>query len=297
MLKPNLSAWLGTAFDWSYVPVEQIGLLALAGLGISLMAIAYPSWLVARVATVEALKKEKHTEGGFSIRKVVTFFQFTAAICLIACALIFYRQLNYVQAKELGFDMEGMVVVDINSRILRSQFETIKTAFNELPEVESVSVSSRVPGEWKDYPSAKVLTPGMSEQEAREMLFVGADEDFVNTFQITLQEGLNFSGAPSDSSKILVNAAAVKDLGLVDPIGQRIQIPSVIRGGNTRVLNEMFSAQIVGVVEDFHFEDFHVAIKPMVIGFWNNPIHNIDYYSIRLNTADWEQYPGRIKKI
>ncbi|PHN01944.1 ABC transporter permease [Flavilitoribacter nigricans] len=296
-LKPQLTAWLGTSFDWSYLPVQQIGLLAAAGLLVSLTAIAYPSWLVSRVATVEALKKEKHADSGFSIRKVVTFFQFTAAICLIACALIFYRQLDYVQSKNMGFDMEGMVVVDINSGVLRNQFEAIKREFSQLPEVESVTVSSRVPGEWKQYPLARVIRSGMSEQQAREMIFVGADQDFLATYQVELSEGQNLSGAPADSAKVLINRSAVAALGLSEPIGQQIQIPSVNWSGDNAELSEVFTAQVVGVVEDFHFEDFHLAIKPMVIGFRNNPIHNIDYYSLKVNTEDWSTTLADLKTI
>lgn len=298
LLKSNLSAWLGTAFDWSYVPLTQIGLLAGAGLLVSLAAIGYPSWLVSRVATVEALKKERHSESGFSIRKVVTFFQFTAAICLIACALIFYRQLNYVQSKNLGFDMAGMVIVDINSRILRDQADAIKREFNQLPEVESVSVSSRVPGEWKEYPLVRVTRPGQDEREAQEMIFVGADQDFLNTYQVNLTEGSNFSGSPADSGRVLVNSTALAALGLEgDPIGQRIQIPSINWSGDTETLKQPFSAEIAGVVKDFHFEDFHLAIKPMVIGFRQNPIQSIDYYSLRVSTEDWSSTLADLKGI
>jgi putative ABC transport system permease protein len=295
--KPKLSAWLGTSFDWSYVPMEQIGLLALAGLIISLAAIIYPSWLVSKLATVEALKKERHSERGFSIRKGVTFFQFTAAICLIACSLIFYRQLNFVQTKQLGFDKEGLVTIDINSGILRNQYEAIKSAFEELPEVESVSVSTRVPGEWKYFPFARVITPGMPEQEAREMIFVGSDQDYLNTFNIRLLEGANFTGSPADSSKVILNESAVAALGLSDPVGQQISIPSANRGGNNRVFAEAFTAQVIGVVEDFHFEDLHLAIKPMVIGFQNNPIQSIDYYSLKVNTDDWSNTLAELKAI
>lgn len=296
-LRPKLITWLGTSFDWSYLPVQQIGLMAVAGLLVSLLAIVYPSWLVSRVATVEALKKEKHTEGGFSIRKLVTFFQFTAAICLIACSLIFYRQLDYVQSRNMGFDMDGLVVVDINSGVLRNQFEAIKNEFSQLPEVGSVTVSSRVPGEWKQYPLARVIQPGMSEQQAREMIFIGTDQDFLDTYQVTLSVGENLSGAPADSTKVLINQTAAKALGLTDPIGQQIQVPSINWSGDHDELEAPFTAQVIGVVEDFHFEDFHLAIKPMIIGFNNNPIHNIDYYSLKVNTEDWSTTLAAIKAI
>ncbi len=287
MLQPKVSAVLGKSFDWSYLPTEQIGLLALIGLGVSLVAIAYPAWLISKVATVKALNEERRSSGRFPIRKVVTFFQFTAAIALIACTLIFYNQLQYLQSKNLGFDMQGMVVVDINSRALRSQFEAIKSEFGKLPEVEAVSVSSRVPGEWKAFPMASVKTQGTNKDKAKQMIFLGADQDFMHTYDIKLVDGSNFSGALSDSSRVLINQAAMQSLGLTDPIGQIIEIPTVNWGGDNNALEQPFQAKVIGVINDFHFEDFHQQIKPMVIGFWKNPVHNIDYYSLKVHSDNW----------
>ncbi len=297
VLQPRVIDILGKSFDWSYLPLAQIGWLALAGLGVSLVAIAYPAWLISKVATVKALNEERRGSSRLPIRKVVTFFQFTAAITLIACTLIFYNQLNYLQAKNLGFDMQGMAVVDINSRTLRSQFEAIKAEFGKLPEVEAVSVSSRVPGEWKAFPMVSVKTPAMPAADTRDMIFLGADQDFMSTYDIELMEGKNFSGALSDSSRVMINQAAIQALGLTDPIGQMIEIPSVNWGGDNNALEQPFQAQVIGVINDFHFEDFHQKIKPMVIGFWENPVHNIDYYSLKVNTDDWATTIASLREI
>ncbi|GJM35666.1 MAG: ABC transporter permease [Saprospiraceae bacterium] len=295
--QPTTTSLLGKSFDWSYLPATQIGLLALVGLLVSLIAIGYPAWLISKVTTVQALNEEQRSTGRLPIRKVVTFFQFTAAIALIACTLIFYQQLNYLQSKNLGFDKNGIVVVDINSGTLRNQFEAIKSEFGKLPEVQEVSVTSRVPGEWKNFPLANVKTQGMNNEEAKQMIFVGADHDFLNTYGVQLQGGSNFSGAISDSSKVLINQAAIQALGLTDPIGQMIEIPSVNWDGDNNPMETPFRAQVIGIVNDFHFEDFHQQIKPMVIGFWRNPIHNIDYYSIRVNTDDWSTTIASLRAV
>ena len=150
---PFTEALLGKALHWEAFNLETVGIIAFTAIAIVLIAVAYPSWLVSRWQPIKALKGAKAITGkGWTVRQGMTFLQFTAAVTLIACTIIFYRQLQFMQHKALGFDMEGMVVVDINSRNLRNQFEAIKQEFARLPEVQSVSVSSRVPGEWKGFP-------------------------------------------------------------------------------------------------------------------------------------------------
>lgn len=296
-LKPLIAGWLGTAFDWSLLPADQILLSGVAGLAICLLSIVYPVLLSARRNPVSALKDEGKGRSKMPLRKVMTVFQFAVAVALIACTLIFYRQVQFLQSKDRGFDLEGLVVVDINSGALRSKFEAIKQAFSGLPEVQSVSVSSRVPGEWKPFPIVSVHPQGQAATSAEEMIFIGADQDFLNTYRIELQDGLNFSGALSDSSKILINHSAAKALGLSQPVGQWVEIPAVNWSGDNNPFDRPLKVQIAGVVADFQFEDFRHELKPMVIGFWRNPVHNIDYYTLRIASGDWAATLASLRRI
>ena len=129
------------------------------------------------------------------------------------------------------------------------------------------------------------------------MIFLAADEDFLPTYQLNLLEGQNFSGKPADSSLVLLNESAVTAFGLADPIGKWVNIGSVNWGGDSELMEEPQRMQIAGVVKDFHFEDIHQQIRPMVVGFRNNPVHSIDYYSLRVTTPDWESTLQSLKTI
>ena len=258
--QPHLPTLFGPAFDLSTIPLTKIFWIALVGLGISLLAISYPTYLISQLAVVKALQEKHSSNQKFPFRKVMTIFQFVVAIALIASTTVLYRQVNYLQEKELGFDLDGLVTVDINSGILRSKFEAIKQEFSKLPEVQSVSVSSRVPGEWKQFPFVEVLKVGQEPSESKEMIFIGADSDFLSTYNVQLTKGVNFRPHLADTTKVLVNQSAVKALGLENPVGQIINIPQVNWSGDLDELNQPLSAQIAGVVEDFHFEDLRTAI-------------------------------------
>ncbi|MCB0566237.1 MAG: ABC transporter permease [Phaeodactylibacter sp.] len=295
---PYTEALLGKALNWEALNWGAAALLSITALAIVLLAVGYPSWLVSRWRPVRALRGERALAGkGWSVHQAVTFLQFAAAVGLIACTFVFYRQLHFMQNKALGFDMEGIVTVDINSSALRSQFEAIKQEFAQLPEVQAVSVSSRVPGEWKYFPFISIRRQEEKPNQNKEMIFVGADEDFLATYQIDLLEGQNFSGKPSDSTLIMLNETAVAAFGLDNPVGQWLEVSSVNWGGDDNPLPEARRLQVAAVVKDFHFEDIHQRIRPMVIGFWNNPVHNIDYYSLRITTSDWTGTLGALKEI
>ncbi len=285
--KPWMTTTFGDFFDWSYLSREIIALVILAGMVGSLLSVAYPSWLVSRMDAIRALREDAKKSSRLPFRKAIVLFQFVAAVALIACTIVFYRQTTYLQNKDLGFGLDGLLVVDINSGVQRSQFQAIKQEFLNLPEVQGVSVSSRIPGEWKNIPVVEVLKQGRADETAIPMVFVGADKDFLSTFDISLLEGQNFSGnIAADSTKILLNEAALKALGEEVTIGQWVEIPTVNFNGDFSSLEQPFKAQITGVVKDFHFQDFRQEIAPMIISFRNNPIHSIDYYTLKINSSN-----------
>ena len=275
----------------------QIGILVVTCLLISVVSIGYPGWLAAAFAPVKSLKDETARQGKWTFRKGATLFQFIAAIILITSTLVLYSQANYLQTKELGFNKEGLLVVDINSGELRSQFRAIKTEFSKLPEVENVCVSSRVPGEWKLFPNVGMREQGGSPGQLIQMIFIGADEDFLKTYDISLLEGNNFTGNKSDSIKILLNEAAVKALDLTHAVGSKMTIPTINFGGDNNPLDQPLEVQVSGVVADFHLENFREAIKPMVIASWQNPLHSIDYYTLRINTSNWNRTISALQNI
>ena len=296
-VQPLLPQLFGAAFDLSTIPHQKILWIAAIGLGISLLSIAYPAFVISKLAVVNALKEDQQGQRKVPFRKVMTVFQFVAAIVLIACTSILYRQVNYLQQKELGFDMNGLVVVDINSGALRSKYESIKHEFAKLPEVQSVSVSSRVPGEWKQFPLADVTKSGQNKSQSSEMIFIGADADFLSTYKIDVLQGTNFTHQIADSNKVLVNQSAIEHWGMEEPIGQWIDIAQVNWSGDIETMEQPLKLQIAGVVEDFHFEDFRRSIQPMLIGYWNNPIQRIDYYSLRVSTSDWGNTIAALRRI
>ncbi|HMQ47665.1 MAG TPA: ABC transporter permease [Saprospiraceae bacterium] len=257
--------------------------LLLAGL----LAGSYPSLMLSRFSPVMLLKnlKLKNT-GDLSLRKILVVFQFVVSVVMIFATIVLYQQVKYLNDKDLGFKKDLLIVVDINSGKIRQGAETVQAEFAKIPGVREVSVTSRVPGEWKTIPTVKVRKEG-SNEEHQIAYFLGVDEAFFKTFEIELLQGQAFSSL-GDTSSVLLNETAAKMLGIGEASGQWVEIPErafetsyfPLRGEVT------FRAKVTGIVKDFHFQTLREKIAPMVIGYQSNPVHSIDYFTSRVGPSD-----------
>ena len=273
----------------------RVGLFAII-LTSGLLSALYPAFIIAKVSAVEAFKRNiLPGRGGIPMRKVLVGGQFMISVLMIACTLVIYEQVDYLQTKDIGFEKDNLIVIDINSRQLRNNFEQVKAQFSSIPEVVSITASTRVPGEWKTFPFASVKTDGSSTQP--EMIFVGIDNDFLATYQIKLLAGRNFAPGESDSTKVILTESGARELGLVNPIGTRLSIPAVRWGGSIESLDRPFEVEVIGIAADFHFESFRSKLTPVIFGAPNTPIQAIDYYTARLETRNLAGVVEKLKAI
>ena len=180
----------GDVFQPAVLAAVVLGTLALG-----LVAGSYPALYLARLDASRALKGTEGRAGGAAwLRRSLVVTQFALSIVLIAATLVVARQLDYVQAKRLGFNAEQLVTVDINSGDVRENAETVRAEMLRHPSVRQVAVSSRVPGDWKGIAEVEVLREGAGEDDARSAYFIGASETFLDTYEIDLADGRGLRG-------------------------------------------------------------------------------------------------------
>lgn len=260
---------------------------------------SYPAFFLSRYRPYEVLKGQIMNErGNLTLRRVLVVCQFTLSITMIIATLLVYTQLQYVRHKDLGFDKERLVIVDINSGKVRGGAATIKAEYARLAHVKEVAITSRVPGEWKNLMQVKVRKEGITPAEGMDSYFLGTDESFISTFQIHLLQGRNFNpSAPADSAAILLNETASKSLGITEPSEQLIEIPAINNAGSPSPLEKPMKVRVIGIVKDFHFQSLHQTIAPMILAHAKNPIQNIDYFTVRLSGTDVTQTISQMESI
>ncbi|SEI53363.1 putative ABC transport system permease protein [Dyadobacter sp. SG02] len=277
----------------------RIWLMAIgATILIGLISGSYPALLLSGFKPVALLKGMKINQGrSLGLRKGLVVFQFTVSIVLIIGTIVLYRQVRFMNNTHLGFDKDLLVVIDVNTSKARSGFEAIKAEMATIPTVKSVSVTSRVPGEWKTYRRVKIHAQG-NHTEPTVAYFFGADKDFLSTYDVRLVSGRNFVN-PSDSTSVLLNETAARMLNITDPAGQFVEIPLVSsNGGDFEAVNTdgtPFKAKVIGIVRDFHFQSLREKIAPLVLGYNRNPVHGIDYYTAKIEAANIPATLDRLK--
>ncbi len=201
-----------------------LGFLFGTSLVTALVAGSYPALFMSSfqpLRIIKGLTGSSFRRAGF--RKVLVVIQFSLAIGLIAGASGIYKQLNYLQTMDLGYNMENLVFFQSRGE-LPERYEAAKNEFLQIPGVIMVSASSAYPTggrsnssswhwEGKD-PELKPLVTDMS-----------VDSDFLETFEIPLVQGRFFrkendhSGNPGE---ILINEKMAGIIGKDSPIGTRM---------------------------------------------------------------------------
>ncbi len=298
LLLPAFNAFTEKQLDLGVTTDPRIwfGIIA-AVLVVGLFAGAYPALFQSRLKPLLLLKnKIQQSKTHLSLRKGLVVFQFFLSIIMIVSTIVVFMQMKYVDTADMGFNKEQLLVVDINSGAVRRGAETIKAEYAKIPNVKSVSVTSRVPGEWKIIPKVKVKSQGSGNVE-NDMFYMAADDQFLKTFEVGLIGGRNFSASAADSSAVMINETAAKMLGIKEPSGNLIEIPSVDFSGNVSNLAAPFRPRVVGIVKDFNFRSLREKVAPLILAYRSNPVHNIDYFTVRLNTSNVEQALQQLENV
>jgi putative ABC transport system permease protein len=218
---------------------------------VALLAGSYPAFYLTSFKPIDVLKgKVSAGMKSKGIRSSLVVVQFAMSISLMICTLVVYDQLGYLQEKNIGLDKQNVLVLQNVNRLGANQdafFEAVNNQSgivkasctnNEFPQVNGVC-SYRVVGTTRD-----LLIP-----------FYGADYDHLDVLKIELLQGRYFSREfASDSMAVVLNEAAIKELGLSDPLNGKLQTDATAPALN-----------VIGVVKDFNFESFKSKVKPLVI--------------------------------
>jgi len=277
---------------WLYA----LGFAAIAGI----LSGSYPALMLSRFKPVLLLKgMMPQQKSGFSFRKGLVVFQFTVSVVMIIATIILFMQVKYLNTTDLGFNKNLLVVIDVNTGKARSNFEAVKSEMAKIPSVKNVSVTSRVPGEWKSIVTIKIKNMG-STNEPKVSYLIGADKDFLNTYEIKLSQGRNFD-TPADSAAVIINETAARMLGITEASGQTLEIPALSWNGDgtfVPVNNDApFKPKVIGIVKDFHFQSLRNKIEPLVLAYNRNPIHVIDYYSARIAATGIRETLDKLKQV
>jgi putative ABC transport system permease protein len=297
LLLPAFNAFTGKQLSLGLSADYRIWVLAIVfAAGIGFLSGSYPALMLSRFRPVLLLKGLKlQNRMDLSLRKSLVIFQFTISVVMIIGTIVLYLQVRYLNNTSLGFNKDLLAVIDVNTGKARSEFQAIKSEMEKVSSVKAVSVTSRVPGEWKSFVTIKIKKMGNTADPLVAYMF-GADKDFMRTYEIQLLKGRNFD-TRADSNCIIINEVAARMLGITEATEELIDIPAVTDGSSFQTLNIPFKPRVIGIVKDFHFQSLREKIEPLVLAYNQNPIHVIDYYSVKIAPTNIQGTLDKLKTI
>jgi putative ABC transport system permease protein len=203
------------------------------------------------------------------VRKGLVLFQFTLSAVFILSVLVMYRQMEFIQTKNLGYNRENVLYFERGGLVstnkddyapggkYESDLQNFLQRVKSIPGVINVSnfrhnITNRDGGTYD------ISWPGKDPNQRIDFTDLDVGYDFVETAGIALQEGRTYSrNFGNDQANIVFNESAIKVMGLKDPIGKVIHL-----WGTDRT--------IIGVVKDFNFQSLHDQIKPCFLGLNTN---------------------------
>lgn len=217
------------------------------------LAGSYPALFLSSLNPVRVLKGTLRFGSGVQLfRRGLVVFQFVLSMLMIVGTLVIYRQLGYVQTKNLGYDRQNLIEISTNNSVLGEKYLTFKEELLRMPGIQSITYSQTSPLENSNTADGVNWT-GKDPTVAIQFNTTSVGYDFVKTLNLKLNQGRDFSPAfGRDSTNYLINEAAAKRIGYKDPVGQ----PLTFWGK---------SGTIVGVLQDYHFNSLHEAIRPLII--------------------------------
>jgi predicted permease len=239
-----------------------------------ILAGSYPALFLSSFSSIRILKGIDQRAGGqLWVRKFLVIVQFSLSIILIVATMIIYKQINFMQTTDLGFEKDNVVFMPLKGNIGK-QYETFKNELLQESSILSISAKNSHPLQESDY-TMDIQWPGKDPSQRILMEVTGVDYDYIETMKLELKQGRNFSREyPTDAGgAYILNERAVQLMDLESPLGKEIEVWRQ-------------KGVVVGIVRDAHFRSLKQKIEPQ-----------IQYLYPDLDTSDMNEFGVILVKI
>jgi putative ABC transport system permease protein len=260
---PYFNSVSGLQFTWADL-VQPWFLILVACLWIigTLLSGFYPAMVLSSFRPVTVLKgKLKNSLSGILLRKSLVVAQFMASVALIAGTLIVYQQLNFMMKRDLGMNIDQVMVVERpgispqDRNAFNSAIDVFRNEVRKDRSIEGIATSLTVPGKQREY-KAEVKKYGSPDDQAVTVRINSMDYDFLDVFKMKLVAGRAFAEEyPTDEdTSVVISESAARMLGFEKPedaVGQTVAITTF-----------QWNPIIIGVVNDYHQVSLKKSLDP-----------------------------------
>jgi putative ABC transport system permease protein len=258
-------------------------ILALLGLLMMLSIVAglYPAIFLARFKSTDVFRNVIRAGKDSWLRKTLVTTQFALSILLIIATIVVNSQMHYLGTKDLGFNKDQVVVLQLANTGMEAKSKELITALKQNPNILSVSSSNRVPGQTLN--GYGIIPEGHTLDEHLLVSEIETDADFASTYNIQLTQGRYFSSQMSTDTTdaIVINEAMANMLGWKKAVGKQFELYEARKG------------KVIGVMKDFNYASLREKVQPLAVILNNNPL----YLSVKLKAGNFQPALDYMQKV
>ncbi len=255
------------------------GGIILFGIVLGLINGSYPAFYLTsrKVSGAQQNFKAANPQQG-SFRNMLVVFQVAISMSLLICLAVVVAQLQFMKNSNRGFNQQGVITIPIdmaNTKTLAPLTPALSTRLLKHASIENVSRHQASMGRY--IKNRFAFFPEGNQEFHTETTYI--DENYFDTYRIKTIAGKGFNDYPDSvrNQKIMLNASAARDYGWSPEDAVHKQVKMYWSGGPYM--------EVIGIVDDFHFQSLHHVITPVVFQYALKP-HEIEYVSVRISSTD-----------